>query len=391
MLPLTPSRHRQRPRHVEVVGGPSSAASGPKGPCFHLPGQITMTGRKGVAAGRLDGPPSEAASCPTLRYAMKLKTTYGTTLAVPIEEAFAFVTAPESWPQVSRTTVQSLSGWGEVGGKAQVVQPFMGRSIVSELELVEWEAPVRFRYPTRNDAGPTLETLYVFSRRCPKGLVWSAPPRGVRDPASAASMTDSPFGYSSRFTIAQCSGSARSSASRDVPVEPTRTTVRTRALEGVSRAAQPLRYQKPTKFVPGRSSPSPGLLGNRSFGATCRSSCRSPSPAAARSGLVMPLRWRRFLRLERPRPCAGCLASVGCHRPSRRRRHGIRRRPASPAVRGTGTCKRRSRTFAAASRGPLVSLSSSGCSGGGRWPWPRRGTALPQVRRGIEVGGRGGT
>jgi hypothetical protein len=91
-----------------------------------------------------------------------MEITYGAVLAVPIEEAFAFVTAPETWPQVSRTTVQSLSGWGAVGGKAQVVQPFMGRSIVSEFEVVEWEAPVRFRFLTRNDAGPTLETTYVF-------------------------------------------------------------------------------------------------------------------------------------------------------------------------------------------------------------------------------------
>jgi uncharacterized protein YndB with AHSA1/START domain len=93
---------------------------------------------------------------------MRMKITYGAILPVPIEEAFAYVTAPESWPQFSATTVQSLSGWGAVGGKAQIAQKFVGRPIVAELELVEWEPPVRFRYLTRTDGGPTLDNLRVF-------------------------------------------------------------------------------------------------------------------------------------------------------------------------------------------------------------------------------------
>jgi uncharacterized protein YndB with AHSA1/START domain len=94
-----------------------------------------------------------------------MKITYGAILPVPIEEAFAFVSAPETWPQYfsAMQSLQSLSGWGAVGGKARIVGKFMGQTQLSELELVDWEAPVRFRYLMRTESRPTLDNLRVFS------------------------------------------------------------------------------------------------------------------------------------------------------------------------------------------------------------------------------------
>jgi carbon monoxide dehydrogenase subunit G len=99
----------------------------------------------------------------TERRGCVMEITYGTVLAVPIEEAFAFVSDPTTWPLFfPGVEVESLDAWGAPAGRARVTTRFMGRRVHSELELSEWEAPFRFRYVMRQEGRPSLDNLRVF-------------------------------------------------------------------------------------------------------------------------------------------------------------------------------------------------------------------------------------
>jgi carbon monoxide dehydrogenase subunit G len=93
-----------------------------------------------------------------------MEITYGAVLAVPIEEAFAFVSDPKSWPRFfpGVEEVVPMDDWGAVHGRARMTTRFMGKRVHSELELVEWEAPVRFRYVMRQEGRPSLDNLRIF-------------------------------------------------------------------------------------------------------------------------------------------------------------------------------------------------------------------------------------
>ena len=93
-----------------------------------------------------------------------MKITYGAVLPLPPEQAFDFVSDPASWPTFfeSMESAEALQGWGSPGGKARMVSKFLGRSLVSELELVEWDRPHGFRYTARTPGRPDMDNVRTF-------------------------------------------------------------------------------------------------------------------------------------------------------------------------------------------------------------------------------------
>jgi uncharacterized protein YndB with AHSA1/START domain len=89
---------------------------------------------------------------------------YGTFLRVPVEEAFAFVSDPATWPRFfsGLRSAEAGEGWGAPGGRARTVTRFLGRDVESDLQLVEWDPPHRFRYTMTHPGRPTLDSLRVF-------------------------------------------------------------------------------------------------------------------------------------------------------------------------------------------------------------------------------------
>lgn len=93
-----------------------------------------------------------------------MKITYGAVLPLPPEQAFDFVSDAASWPTFfeSMESAEALQGWGSPGGKARMVNKFLGRLLVSELELVEWDRPHRFRYTARTAGRPDMDNVRTF-------------------------------------------------------------------------------------------------------------------------------------------------------------------------------------------------------------------------------------
>lgn len=89
---------------------------------------------------------------------------YTATLHVPPEEAFDFVSEPEHWPRFidSMQSAQKSASWGTVGGRARMVTKILGRTVMSELVITEWNPPHRFRYTARQLGAPDLDNLRVF-------------------------------------------------------------------------------------------------------------------------------------------------------------------------------------------------------------------------------------
>jgi hypothetical protein len=89
---------------------------------------------------------------------------YGAILPVSAEEAFDFVSSPASWPSFFRQmdSADAREGWGEVGGRASMVNRILGQEIVTDLVLVEWDRPRSFRYVGHNRGRPDTENHRVF-------------------------------------------------------------------------------------------------------------------------------------------------------------------------------------------------------------------------------------
>ena len=91
-----------------------------------------------------------------------MQITYGALIPLPVDEAFDFVTDPANWPTfVPMESAQALEGWGAPGGKARMVTRFLGRDVTTDLELLEWSRPNKFRYIGRNE-GPDMDNSRVF-------------------------------------------------------------------------------------------------------------------------------------------------------------------------------------------------------------------------------------
>jgi hypothetical protein len=95
---------------------------------------------------------------------MPITIRYGAVLPVTQDEAFAFVSDPSNWPLFfdRMEIAEAGPGWGEVGGRARMVNHFLGRRTVSELRVTEWDAPTRFRYVAQHHGRPDLDNLRVF-------------------------------------------------------------------------------------------------------------------------------------------------------------------------------------------------------------------------------------
>ena len=89
---------------------------------------------------------------------------YSAILPGPADEAFDFVSSPESWPTFFRqmSSAQALEGWGAVGGRASMVNRILGQEIVTDLVLLEWDRPRRFGYVGHNRGRPDTENHRVF-------------------------------------------------------------------------------------------------------------------------------------------------------------------------------------------------------------------------------------
>jgi uncharacterized protein YndB with AHSA1/START domain len=90
--------------------------------------------------------------------------TYGTVLPVPPERAFAVVTDPARWPEFSAGTVSAETdpGWGRPGGRGRMVNRFLGATVRSELEVLEWEPGRAFRYRGTQPGRPATDNRRTF-------------------------------------------------------------------------------------------------------------------------------------------------------------------------------------------------------------------------------------
>jgi hypothetical protein len=112
-----------------------------------------------------------------------MKIDYGEFLRVPVEEAFAFVSDPTTWPRYisGMRSAEPGDGWGAPGGTARTVTRFLGRDVESDLRLVEWDPPHRFRYTMAQRGRPSLDSLRVFEE-VPGGTRFSGTTEAIPRP-----------------------------------------------------------------------------------------------------------------------------------------------------------------------------------------------------------------
>ena len=93
-----------------------------------------------------------------------MQLTYGALIPLPIDEAFDFVSTPANWPTFLKSleSAKAGAGWGALGGRAEMVSRLMGRTVVTDLELVAWERPYEFRYIGRSKGRPDMDNRRVF-------------------------------------------------------------------------------------------------------------------------------------------------------------------------------------------------------------------------------------
>jgi glyoxylase-like metal-dependent hydrolase (beta-lactamase superfamily II) len=84
---------------------------------------------------------------------------YGAVLPLPEEEAFAFITDPDTWPSFfdSLRSTERDPDWGRPGGHARMTNRVLGRTVHSELELTEWDPPRGFSYLAHHPGEPDLD------------------------------------------------------------------------------------------------------------------------------------------------------------------------------------------------------------------------------------------
>jgi glyoxylase-like metal-dependent hydrolase (beta-lactamase superfamily II) len=84
---------------------------------------------------------------------------YGAVLPLSEEEAFAFITDPDTWPSFfdSLRSTERDPDWGRPGGHARMTNRILGRTVRSELELTEWDPPRRFAYLAHHPGDPDVD------------------------------------------------------------------------------------------------------------------------------------------------------------------------------------------------------------------------------------------
>lgn len=89
---------------------------------------------------------------------------YGAELPVPPTRAFAVVSDPEQWPRFF-TGMQSAEkdpGWGRPGGRGRMVNRFLGATVRSDLEVLEWDPGRTFRYRGVQPGRPDTDNRREF-------------------------------------------------------------------------------------------------------------------------------------------------------------------------------------------------------------------------------------
>lgn len=89
---------------------------------------------------------------------------YGAVIPLPADEAFSFVSDPETWPSYFSSMRDSSKDddWGRVGGRGQMSNVVLGRRITSVIEVTVWDPPHEFRYVSRQQGAPLLDNRRVF-------------------------------------------------------------------------------------------------------------------------------------------------------------------------------------------------------------------------------------
>jgi glyoxylase-like metal-dependent hydrolase (beta-lactamase superfamily II) len=89
---------------------------------------------------------------------------YGAVLPLSEEEAFAFITDPDTWPAYfdSLRSTEKDPDWGRPGGHARMTNRILGRTVHSELELTEWDPPRGFRYLAHQSGDPDVDNRRVL-------------------------------------------------------------------------------------------------------------------------------------------------------------------------------------------------------------------------------------
>ncbi len=89
---------------------------------------------------------------------------YGADLPVPPDRAFAVVADPTRWPEFSAGTrsAETDPGWAGVGGRGRMVNGFLGTTVRTEMEVVEWEPGRRLRWRGTQPGRPTTDNLRTF-------------------------------------------------------------------------------------------------------------------------------------------------------------------------------------------------------------------------------------
>jgi glyoxylase-like metal-dependent hydrolase (beta-lactamase superfamily II) len=84
---------------------------------------------------------------------------YEAVLPLSEEEAFAFITDPDTWPSFfdSLRSTERDPDWGRPGGHAHMTNRVLGRTVHSELELTEWDPPRGFSYLAHHPGDPDLD------------------------------------------------------------------------------------------------------------------------------------------------------------------------------------------------------------------------------------------
>ena len=91
---------------------------------------------------------------------------YGAVLTVEPDRAFAFVSDPHNWPTFfdSVQSAEALTDWGQPGGQGRMVTSFLGRTVISDLVVTEWDPPRVFRYTARQRGRPDLDNRRTFEQ-----------------------------------------------------------------------------------------------------------------------------------------------------------------------------------------------------------------------------------
>ncbi len=88
---------------------------------------------------------------------------YGALVPLPQDEAYAFVSDPLNWPSFFSSLRDSSRNedWG-IGGRGQMSNVVLGRTITSEIEVTVWNPPHEFRYLSRQPGTPPLDNRRIF-------------------------------------------------------------------------------------------------------------------------------------------------------------------------------------------------------------------------------------